>query len=480
MIYQLETHIAQQLKDFFDNFDFIDKVVIFGSRAKHTANPKSDIDLCIYSLEMSDEQFSKLRFELDELPILYKLDIVHFEKVNRELQDNVEKDGKLLFIKEVKISEIGRVITGKTPKTSQKEYWNSNDIPFIKPTDFNKDINILSYSNYVSKEGSKKVTIVPKNSVLVTCIGTIGKVASNNIDVATNQQINSIVPNSKIYYKYLVYQMLKKRDYLIHISNAPVVPIINKTTFENISIYLPTLTKQKKIAKVLDRANELITLRKESIEKLDKLSKSIFIDMFGDPVLNPKGWEMGTLRDLLKKVNYGTSSKANVNKVGIPILRMNNITYSGHLDILDLKFIELSKKDEEKYILDKGDILFNRTNSKELVGKTTVFNLNEKYSFAGYLIRAKVNKNANPYFVSYFLNSEYGKLVLLNKAKSIVGMANINAQEMQNISCYIPPITLQNKFANIIEKIEEQKVLYEQQLKLLEDNFNSLLQRSFS
>ena len=83
MIYQLETQIADILKEFFDSFDFIDKVVLFGSRAKHTANPKSDIDLCLYSLEMSDEQFSKLRFELDELPILYKLDIVHFEKLNK-------------------------------------------------------------------------------------------------------------------------------------------------------------------------------------------------------------------------------------------------------------------------------------------------------------------------------------------------------------------------------------------------------------
>ena len=166
----------------------------------------------------------------------------------------------------IKLKDIGKVVTGKTPSKRESSYWDSNDIPFVKPDDFKNDVSLVTkYNTYVSTDGSKKGNLIPKNSVLVTCIGTIGKVIINDREVTTNQQINSIIPNETIDVKYLMYQMLTKRKYLNHIANAPIVPIINKTTFENIEISLPPLKKQKQITKTLDKAKELIELRKESI-----------------------------------------------------------------------------------------------------------------------------------------------------------------------------------------------------------------------
>ncbi|MEA3497668.1 MAG: nucleotidyltransferase domain-containing protein [Campylobacterota bacterium] len=97
MSYNLDDKVVQKLKNFFQQFDFIDKIVLFGSRAKNTNNPKSDIDLCIFSKTMDKNEFSKLRLEIDELPILYHIDIVHFQSVDNELKDNILKDGKLLI-----------------------------------------------------------------------------------------------------------------------------------------------------------------------------------------------------------------------------------------------------------------------------------------------------------------------------------------------------------------------------------------------
>ena len=97
MSYILDEKVAIKLKEFFKKFDFIDKVVIFGSRAKKNSRAKSDIDICIYSNSMSDMEFSKLKFEMDELPILYSIDIVHFEKINDELRENIIRDGKILL-----------------------------------------------------------------------------------------------------------------------------------------------------------------------------------------------------------------------------------------------------------------------------------------------------------------------------------------------------------------------------------------------
>jgi type I restriction enzyme, S subunit len=279
--------------------------------------------------------------------------------------------------------------------------------------------------------------------------------------------------------KYLMYQMFSKKNYLNDIANAPVVPIINKTTFENIEISKHPLEQQKQIAKTLDKANELIELRKESITKLDALAKSIFIDMFGDPVSNPKKWEVKEIRDIVKDVKYGTSEKSSEEVKEYAVLRMNNLTYSGHLDLTSLKYMDLEEKDKEKYLVQKGDLLFNRTNSKELVGKTVVYNLDSPMAYAGYLIRVRTINTSTNVYISAFLNSKVGKTVLFNMCKSIVGMANINAQELQNIKLPVPPLDLQNKFAKIIEKIEEQKSLYTQELKKLQENFDALLQKSF-
>ena len=144
-----------------------------------------------------------------------------------------------------------------------------------------------------------------------------------------------------------------------------------------------------------------------------------------------------------------------------------------------VKYINLSPKEQEKYLIRKKDLLFNRTNSKELVGKTAVWNRNEKYAIAGYLIRCRSNTRGNPYYIWGFLNSYYGKKVLQNMCKNIVGMANINAQELQNIKINIPPIDIQNKYGNYIEVIESQKQKLNQEIQRSEALFQSLLQRAF-
>ncbi|MBA7565562.1 Type-1 restriction enzyme EcoKI specificity protein [subsurface metagenome] len=148
-------------------------------------------------------------------------------------------------------------------------------------------------------------------------------------------------------------------------------------------------------------------------------------------------------------------------------------------DFSNLKYIDLKEKDKEKYLVKKGDLLFNRTNSKELVGKTAVYGLKESMAIAGYLIKVRVNSFANPYFIWGYLNSKHGKKTLENMCKSIVGMANINAQELQNIKILKPPIELQDKFAEIIKQIEVQKQLTQQSLQKSEELFQSLLQRAF-
>ena len=158
--------------------------------------------------------------------------------------------------------------------------------------------------------------------------------------------------------------------------------------------------------------------------------------MFGDPGSNPRGWEVGCIGDLLEEAKYGTSSKANAEGNGVPILRMGNVTYDGRIDLTDLKHIELSERDFEKYTTKRGDLLFNRTNSKELVGKSAVVKLEEPLAIAGYLVRARANAYGNNDYISGYLNSPHGKATLMGMCKNIVGMANINAKESK-LLCHL-------------------------------------------
>jgi len=184
------------------------------------------------------------------------------------------------------------------------------------------------------------------------------------------------------------------------------------------------------------------------------------------------------IRDLVSDVNYGTSKKA-ITIGKYPILRMNNITYSGGWNFNDLKYIDLSEKERDKFLIRYGDLLFNRTNSKDLVGKTAVYREQTPMAFAGYLVRVRTNSEAHPEYISAYLNSHFGKAILRHMCKNIVGMANINAQEMQDIKILKPPIELQNQFASIVTKTEKMKAKFKENALSIQNLFHSLMQRAF-
>ena len=219
------------------------------------------------------------------------------------------------------------------------------------------------------------------------------------------------------------------------------------------SVPKPAPEVQSRIVTILDKADGLCRKRQEAIRLANDFLRAVFSDMFGDPGSNPKNFETGTIRDLVASANYGTSEKASEEVGKYAILRMNNITYQGGWDFSSLKYIDLEPATAHKYLTQRGDLLFNRTNSKELVGKTAVYMRDEPMAIAGYLVRVRMNERGNPHYVSGYLNSVHGKRSLEARAKSIVGMANINAQEMQDIPLLLPPIQLQVKYARIVEAV---------------------------
>ena len=200
--------------------------------------------------------------------------------------------------------------------------------------------------------------------------------------------------------------------------------------------------------------------------------------MFGDPVTNPMGWKVTTVGQVTTDVRYGTSAKAN-DDGQYKYLRMNNLTYDGYLDLSDLKHIDVSDEEFEKCVVRKGDVLFNRTNSTELVGKTALFDLDEDMVIAGYIIRVRLHDIVSPVFFTRFMNMEFMKKQLRSMAKGAVNQANINAQELKAIAIYVPPIELQNEFADFVEQTDKSKLAVQQSIETLQTLKAKLMQEYF-
>jgi type I restriction enzyme S subunit len=238
------------------------------------------------------------------------------------------------------------------------------------------------------------------------------------------------------------------------------------------------LAEQKRVAAVLDQVDALRAKRRKAITLLDELAQSIFLDMFGNPARNPLGWPVGKVGDLLISANYGSSVKADL-AGDVPVLRMNNVTASGDVDMCDLKYLP-KEQVPEKHLVRAGDVLFNRTNSAELVGKTAIYRSAEEVAYAGYLVRLRVSEGHHPEYLAAFLNSRYAKRVLRSMSKSIVGMANINAKEVQAMNILVPPLAEQKRFAAAITQIEAAKKPHRTHLATLDELFTSLQHRAFS
>ncbi|MCI8484325.1 MAG: type I restriction endonuclease subunit S [Lachnospiraceae bacterium] len=292
---------------------------------------------------------------------------------------------------------------------------------------------------------------------------------------------------------YVVFQVKKgiEQQYLLHylksdiaksyikfMANGSVRDNLKFSALKNFSINLPSVEEQKNIVKKIDRVDLLYKRLKQLENKYDELIKSRFVELFGDPIKNPKGWEVVAIGDVVTEVRYGTSKPA-VEGGRYPYLRMNNLTVDGHLDLNDLKYIDISDDEIEKCVVRKGDVLFNRTNSVELVGKTAVFDLPEDMVIAGYIIRVRLNERLLPEVLSEYMNLEALKAILRSMAKGAVNQANINAQELQSIKVYLPDMELQLQFLDFFNQTDKSKLAVKKSLEKLEILKKSLMQQYF-
>lgn len=361
--------------------------------------------------------------------------------------------------------KLGEVCVSKSGIGRALKTFESNDeILYIDIASIdNQKHSITSYTQTkLSEAPSRAQQCVKKEDILVSLVRpnlkNVAIVGDDENNLVASSGFCVLRAGEDLLPQY-VFQFVcsdKFTDYLVGLTAGANYPAVREDDVRNAIVPVPPLEEQSRIVAELDLLTGIIDKQNAQLKELDNLAQAIFYDMFGDPIENPKGWEIKKLGDVSTSVSYGTSSPSST--VGkYKYLRMNNITYEGFLDLTDLKYIDMDDAEFEKYSVREGDVLFNRTNSMDLIGKTTYIHDMEPMIIAGYIIRVRLADSVLPVYVSKFMNTPAMKKKLRGMAKGAVNQANINSKELKNIDIPLPPLALQQSFAEKIQSIENQK-----------------------
>ncbi len=383
----------------------------------------------------------------------------------------------------VRLGEVVKVVSGSTPSTANPDYW-TGDIPWVTPAD------LSSHSGIYFRGTPKRITVaglsacsaqmLPPGSILFSSRAPIGHIALTDYPLCTNQGFKNLVPSPKLDALYGFFALKFVTPRIIAMGRGATFAEVSKEIVEQIRIPFCELPEQRRIAAQLAEADRLRRMRRDALGLSDAFLPAAFIRMFGDPATNPYGWPTSTIGDQLSSSDYGTSQRSSDNGFGYVMLGMSNITFDGELDLSVVSRVELAPKEFQSLRLRPGDIIYNRTNSTELVGKTACWESERDAVLASYLVRLRLREALLPRFFVALLNSPYFKKVFQSRCKRAVGQSNFNPTLLRELPLYVPPTALQQQYVNLFTQHARLRAQQREALRQAEHLFQTLLHRAFS
>jgi len=289
------------------------------------------------------------------------------------------------------------------------------------------------------------------------------------------------VVSPKIIPEFLHCYLLRLSSHLRHTAAGSTVPHVRGKIVAALPVPLPPLPVQERIVEILQKADEIRRKRQEAMEIVDAILPAMYRDVFGDPRSNPRGWPMDVLGNYLVDTRYGTSARTSGHGTGDPVLRIPNVIQRT-IDTADLKYLQVSDKERQRLLLKPGDILVVRTNgNKDYVGRCAVFDLDDEYLFASYLIRLRLDvTKLNPHYVVAYLATSLGRQEVDLNSRTSAGQYNISSAGLKAIRIPIPPLKFQQKFLGQYEQWKVSKARLEASLQDAEVTLACLIVRAFS
>lgn len=358
----------------------------------------------------------------------------------------------------------------------------------FKPSDWgNSGLKIIRIQNLTSSDKDYNRTelnvddkyLVQAGDLLISWSATLDVFEWQDEPALLNQHIFKVVPNytliDKAYFRFGIKVLINRVEQKLH---GSTMKHINRGDFLSLALPLPPLPIQKKIAAVLEKADELRRKREKQIKRLDDLLQATFLDMFGDPVTNPKGWDVVKLGEISHKITDGVHAKPNYTTEGKPFISVVNIT-SGKIIIDNCKFV--SEEDFEKFTKvnkpEYGDILYTKVGAT--YGIPAFVDVHDDFCLYVSVCLIKPNHDLiNSRFLSVSMGMPYVKRQADSRIKGI-GVPDLHLNQIREFEICCPPTALQQKFVDLCNKVGEEKRRLKKQLSDQNSLFNSLMQRAF-
>ena len=389
----------------------------------------------------------------------------------------------------VRLDQCTEVASEATPDTSESSYWDG-DICWATPKDLSEldGAYISDTPRKITRRGleSCAASVLPPESVLFSSRAPIGHVAINTVPMATNQGFKSFIPDrQRVHPKFFYHWLQKNRPYLESLGNGATFKEISKAIVSGIEIALPPLAEQRRIATILDKADELRAKRRATLTKLDRLTQSIFFDMFGDPVKNDREWPTNTVGHFVAGFETGKNLVADDeddDSSGLRVLKVSAVT-SLRFRPEESKTLPSGYVPPPSHFVRKGDLLFSRANTQELIGATALV----EHAPEGLVLPDKIwrfmwhdKPRADPRFVHWLFRQPRLRFELGRRATGTSGsMKNISQEKVLDIKVGLPQLPMQREFGRIAYTIERLRQAGEEALFTTNTMFISLQHRAF-
>lgn len=377
-----------------------------------------------------------------------------------------------------KLGEVCTIVSGSTPKTSVTSYWDGN-IKWITPAELNEDtFYIMDSVRHITEEGKEKtgLSYLPAGTVILSSRAPIGKTAIAGCEMCCNQGFKNLICSDAIYNEYLYFFLKSKTDYLNSLGRGATFKEISKSIVESIEIPLPEVNQQKEIAEKFKKLEQLISLRKQQLAKLDELVKARFVEMFGDPVNNPMNYPKSHLGKVCD-VRDGTHDSPEYYDVGYPLVTSKNVT-GGKIDLSECNLISEDdyKKICERSKVDRGDIIMPMIGT---VGKPVIVNIEPMFAIKNVaLIKFTPNSLVINIYIKTLLESDYFDRAVLDKIRGGT-QKFIALGDIRKLEIILPDLKHQQCFSAFVERVNQQKQTVQQSLEKLELMKKALMQEYF-
>lgn len=336
----------------------------------------------------------------------------------------------------------------------------------------------------IPKKYTSEPTKLSEADDIILCIrATIGDLNWSDKSYCLGRGVAGLRPiKSKLDSHYLWHFISANKKKLSELGTGSTFKQISRSNIETFVIPLFPLDEQRRIAAILDKADAILRKRQESIHLSDVFIRSTFLDIFGDPVTNPKGWEEVRLQDIAD-IQSGITKGRKLNgqeTLSVPYMRVANVQ-DGHILLDEIKEIEATPLEIERYRLIPGDILLTEGGDPDKLGRGAVWHGEVTPCIhQNHIFRVRLKEHyAVPSYLSALIGSMRGKQYFLGAAKQTTGIASINKNQLSNFPALLPPIDLQRQFSRIVAKSQGLQVRLAAISELERTCFNSLAHRAF-